>query len=136
MRRILLIAVVAFLMLWLSGCMVIDCEDYGPPAGVCVVPVHPHPWLRSSMSLVQGRVPSLSLSSSPFSPQTPIRRADAGLEAFCAAYRRNWLRFRIMPIMPSAVSLRLIQTSGLVQVSDSAHYAEIWLDAQRGEGLY
>lgn len=43
MRRTLLIAVVAFLMLWLSGCMVIDCEDYGPPAGVCVVPVHPHP---------------------------------------------------------------------------------------------
>jgi len=43
MRRIVLTVAVAVSMLWLSGCMIIDCEDYGPPVGVCVVPVHPHP---------------------------------------------------------------------------------------------
>ncbi len=43
MKRIVLIAVVAAAMLWLSGCMVIECEEYGPPEPVCVVPVPPPP---------------------------------------------------------------------------------------------
>ena len=43
MKRIVLIAVVAVSLLWLSGCMVIDCEEYGPPEPVCVMPVPPPP---------------------------------------------------------------------------------------------
>ncbi len=43
MKKIVLTAVVALSMFWLSGCMVIECEDYGPPDEVCVVPVPPPP---------------------------------------------------------------------------------------------
>ena len=43
MNRIVLTVVVALSMFWLGGCMVIECEEYGPPREVCVVPVHPHP---------------------------------------------------------------------------------------------
>ncbi|MEN6334823.1 MAG: hypothetical protein ABFE01_11215 [Phycisphaerales bacterium] len=43
MKKVVLTAVVALSMFWLGGCMVIDCEDYGPREEVCVAPVHPHP---------------------------------------------------------------------------------------------
>ncbi len=43
MKKVVLTAVVGFMMLWLSGCMVVECEDYGPPEEVCVVPVPPPP---------------------------------------------------------------------------------------------
>jgi len=42
MNRILLIIVVAASMLWLSGCMVISCEEHRSARGVCVVPARPH----------------------------------------------------------------------------------------------
>jgi len=43
MKKIALTVAVALSMLWLSGCMVIDCDDCGPVEEVCVVPVPPPP---------------------------------------------------------------------------------------------
>lgn len=41
MNRIMLIAVVAASMLWLSGCMVISSEEHRSARAVRVVPAHP-----------------------------------------------------------------------------------------------
>ncbi len=43
MKKIALTVAVVLSMLWLSGCMVIDCDDCGPVEEVCVVPVPPPP---------------------------------------------------------------------------------------------
>jgi hypothetical protein len=41
MNRVMLIAVVAALMLWLSGCMVISCEEHRSARDVRVVRARP-----------------------------------------------------------------------------------------------
>jgi len=41
MKRVALVIVTVVSMVWLGGCMVIECEEYGPPE-VCVVPAPPH----------------------------------------------------------------------------------------------
>jgi len=46
MKKVVLTVVAGLSMFWLGGCMVIDCEDYGPPDVVCVVPPPPRPMVE------------------------------------------------------------------------------------------
>jgi hypothetical protein len=42
MKRIVLTVVACLSMFRLGGCMVIECEEYGPPPDVCVLPAPPY----------------------------------------------------------------------------------------------